>query len=69
MGTTCAILPVDQVRRMITVLFQFPAPYFATAAENIAMGDIDCRQEMGTIEAAARSAGAHGFYRSPAKGL
>ena len=52
-------LSIKELRRMITVLFQWPVPYQATAAENIALGDMSADPAMPEIEAAARSAGAH----------
>lgn len=50
---------LDQLRRMITVLFQFPINYQATAAQSIAMGDLWRKPSAPEIEAAARSADAH----------
>jgi ATP-binding cassette subfamily B protein len=50
---------VGQLRRMITVLFQFPINYQATAADSIALGDLDSQPTRAMIETAARSAGAH----------
>jgi ATP-binding cassette subfamily B protein len=50
---------LQQLRRMITVLFQFPINYQATAAQSIAMGNLDEKPSMPAIENAARSAGAH----------
>jgi ATP-binding cassette, subfamily B, bacterial len=50
---------VNDLRRMITVLFQWPVPYQTTAAENIALGDLSADPAMPEIEAAARCAGAH----------
>ena len=52
-------LAVKELRRMMTVLFQWPVPYQATATENIALGDLSADPAMPEIEAAARSAGAH----------
>lgn len=52
----CAIA---QLRRIITVLFQSPITYHATAAENIALGDITAELSAAEIETAARGAGAH----------
>jgi ATP-binding cassette subfamily B protein len=52
-------LSIKELRRMITVLFQWPVPYQATAAENIALGDLSADAAMAEIEAAARCAGAH----------
>ena len=52
-------LSIKELRRMMTVLFQWPVPYQATAAENITLGDLSADPPMQEIEAAARSAGAH----------
>ncbi len=52
----CAIA---QLRRIITVLFQSPITYHATAAENIALGDLSAELSAAEIETAARGAGAH----------
>lgn len=52
-------IDIEQLRRMITVLFQMPVGYHATAAENIALGDLEASPDTAAIEAAARSAGAH----------
>jgi ATP-binding cassette subfamily B protein len=46
-------------RRQITVLFQEPMRYHATAAENIAHGNLAFGPKQGDIEKAARAAGAH----------
>jgi ATP-binding cassette, subfamily B, bacterial len=50
---------LNELRRMITVLFQFPFNHQATAAQSIALGDLAAQPGMKEIEAAARSAGAH----------
>lgn len=55
---------LDQLRRMTTVLFQFPINYQATAAQSIAMGDLEAKPGAPEIEAAARSAGAHDLIAS-----
>jgi ATP-binding cassette subfamily B protein len=52
-------LSLHELRRMITVLFQWPVPYQDTAAQNIALGDISSQPSLAEIEAAARVAGAH----------
>ena len=52
-------LSINDLRRMITVLFQLPVTYQATAAENIAFGDLSADPAMPEIETAARCAGAH----------
>jgi ATP-binding cassette subfamily B protein len=54
-------LSLDELRRMITVLFQFPVPYHATAAENIAMGAMSDAPTSIDVEVAAHGAGAHDF--------
>jgi ATP-binding cassette subfamily B protein len=51
----------------ITVLFQFPMHYSATAYENIALGDLSTTTGPAEVEAAARGAGANAFIeRLPA---
>jgi ATP-binding cassette, subfamily B, bacterial len=52
-------LPIQDLRSLITVLFQWPVPYHATAAQNIAYGDLLMEPNAAEIEAAARAAGAH----------
>ena len=47
------------LRRIVTVLFQFPMQYHATARENIALSDIAEEVNMDEIELAAKRAGAH----------
>jgi ATP-binding cassette subfamily B protein len=51
-------IPVDELRRMITVLFQWPVTYQASAAQNITFGDISQRHGITDLQTAARSAGA-----------
>lgn len=60
-GNDISSLSIEELWRMITVLFQFPVPYFATAAENITLGDLTAAPDATQVEAAARSAGAHEF--------
>ena len=50
---------VEELRSLITVLFQFPIPYYVTAAQNIALGDLSATPSVAEIEAAARGAGVH----------
>jgi ATP-binding cassette subfamily B protein len=50
---------VHELRRLITMLFQFPHKYHATASENIAYGDVETRASAVEIESAASRAGAH----------
>jgi ATP-binding cassette subfamily B protein len=52
-------LALQDLRHLITVLFQFPVDYHATAAQNIALGDLPAAPSAADIATAARSAGAH----------
>jgi len=52
-------LLIEELRRRITVLFQMPVSYYATAGQNIAMGDLKASPDADEIEAAARGSGAH----------
>jgi ATP-binding cassette subfamily B protein len=58
-GTDIRDFAIADLRRLITVLFQLPVPYYTTAAQNIAMGDLSPGMEQAQIERAARGAGAH----------
>lgn len=49
----------EELRRRITVLFQFPIGYITTARENITLGDLRSTPSAQEVEAAARAAGAH----------
>ena len=49
---------LEELRRLVSVLFQQPAHYSATLAENIALGDVRREPETARIAAAARGAGA-----------
>jgi ATP-binding cassette subfamily B protein len=53
------------LRRRITVLFQQPAPYHETAADNIAFGDLATRPDRAQIEAAAHAAADQLIARVP----
>jgi len=57
-GTDIRRFSVADLRRMLTVLFQHPVPYHATAAENIALGDMRLTPDGEALAQAARSAGA-----------
>lgn len=57
-GMNLRDLAQADLRRRITVLFQQPAPYHETAADNIAFGDLAARPTQAQIEAAARAAAA-----------
>jgi ATP-binding cassette subfamily B protein len=50
---------LDQIRRSISVLFQLPFTYYATASHNIAIGDLALSANHTEIENAARNSGAH----------
>ncbi|NMG05972.1 ABC transporter ATP-binding protein [Brasilonema sp. UFV-L1] len=50
---------VKALRRLITVLFQSPIPYYTTAGENIALGDISAASNYSEIQAAAKASGIH----------
>ncbi len=51
-------MPLDDLRRQITVLLQEPVEYYMTASENIALSDFDAAPDAQSIEAAAVAAGA-----------
>ncbi|WP_414590461.1 ABC transporter ATP-binding protein [Anabaena sp. CCY 9614] len=50
---------VQQLRRLITVLFQSPIPYYTSASENIALGDISAPSNQAEIETSAKASGIH----------
>lgn len=52
---------VQQLRRNISILFQFPMQFHETAADNIALGDTGEEPTSDKIQTAAKQAGAHGF--------
>lgn len=52
--------PVDELRRMITVLFQDPVHYHETAARNIEIGNLQSPSSRELVRRAAKKAGAHG---------
>lgn len=51
-------LRIGDLRRLITILFQEPVRYHTTAAENIALGDLEATPAREVIEKAAEAAGA-----------
>ncbi len=57
-GTDLRDLPLEWLRRQITVLFQEPVHYHTTAARNIAISDLEAQPGMEKIEASARASGA-----------
>jgi len=67
-GTDLRKVSVKELWRNISVLFQFPLPYHATAGQAIALGDLEAMPGQTEIEAAARSAGAHQIITRLPKG-
>jgi len=61
-------ISLDDVRRMITIMFQLPVRYQDTARQNIAMGNLEAAKSTAQIEAAARNADTHELIRSLPKG-
>jgi len=57
-GIDLRTMRVDEVRRLITVLFQQPVHYNVTVAENIGFGNAREDANPATIETAARASGA-----------
>ena len=57
-GIDIRSLRIADLRRMLTVLFQFPVQYHAAARENIAIGDLTSQSRKDAVEDAARLAGA-----------
>jgi ATP-binding cassette subfamily B protein len=56
-GVDLRDLDIDTLREQITVLFQLPVHYSATAGENVRLGRLDAPAD--EVKAAARDAGAH----------
>lgn len=52
---------VAELRRRITVMFQYPVHYRATAAENIAFGDVHVAADEAEVRDAAKKGGADEF--------
>jgi ATP-binding cassette, subfamily B, bacterial len=50
---------VQELRRLITVLFQSPIQYHTTVTQNIVLGDLSATPSQTEIEAAAKGAGIH----------
>lgn len=50
---------IADLRRLLTVLFQFPITYQLTASHNILLGDLSAAAPQSEIEAAAKGAGIH----------
>ncbi|MET7851107.1 ABC transporter ATP-binding protein [Streptomyces avermitilis] len=58
-GVDIRHVPVPQLRRRLGAVFQDYVPYDLTAAENIAIGDVDALTEPRRVQEAARRAGVH----------
>jgi ATP-binding cassette, subfamily B, bacterial len=58
-GISLKKFSVQKLRQLITVLFQFPMPYYVSAAQNIALGDLAALPSPDEIEQAAKGAGIH----------
>jgi ATP-binding cassette subfamily B protein len=57
-GVDLRRMPLADLRRAITVLFQEPVRYNAPAAENIGLGDVESKPPLDAVTSAARAAGA-----------
>jgi len=58
-GISLREFSVQKLRELITVLFQSPIPYYVSAAQNIALGNLDAAPSQAEIEFAAKSSGIH----------
>lgn len=58
-GTDIRKFSVKAYRKLITVLFQSHIPYYTSAAQNIALGDISATSSQTDIEVAAKASGIH----------
>jgi len=58
-GTDLRAMNLSELRHAISPLFQTPVRYFATAGENISLGDLSSAPTKEQIEAAAKAAGVH----------
>jgi ATP-binding cassette subfamily B protein len=67
-GTDIRDFSVADLRRMMSVLFQLPVQYHATAGQNIALGDNTATPSVADIEGAARAAGASDIVSRLPKG-
>jgi ATP-binding cassette subfamily B protein len=63
-GIDLRALSLDDLRRLITIMFQLPIRYQETARQNIGMGDLLSAGSLVKTETAARSAGAHELIAS-----
>jgi len=62
-------IELEEVRRMVTVLFQDPVRYNLTVAENIRLGDLSVEADSGELMKAAEAAGADGLIAGLKQGL
>jgi ATP-binding cassette subfamily B protein len=67
-GINLREIEIAELRRVMTVLFQSPVHYHATAAQNIVLGDLSAISEPVEVETAARAAGAHDIIASLPRG-
>jgi ATP-binding cassette subfamily B protein len=67
-GVDLRALAIEDLRRQMTVLFQTPVQFCATAAENIAFGDVGAGSEEAAIRAAAAAAGVDALVRDLPQG-
>ena len=67
-GIDLRTLALDDLRRMITIMFQLPVHYQDSARQNIGMSNLDVARNFAKTEAAARSAGAHQLIASLPEG-
>jgi len=67
-GVDIRDVPPSELRRRMGVLFQDYMCYDLTAAENIAMGEIEALHDRPRIESAARLAGVHDMVRALPRG-
>lgn len=58
-GTDIRKFSVKAFRKLITVLFQSHIPYYTSAGQNIALGDMDATSSQTDIEVAAKASGIH----------
>jgi len=67
-GVDIRTMDLESLRRQVTVLFQEPFHFHATASENIAMGDLGALGQEGRIRKAAQDAGADAPIERLSKG-
>jgi ATP-binding cassette subfamily B protein len=60
-GVDLRNVDIEDLRRRISMLFQFPVPYYGSARENIAISCLETKPDDSSVERAARAAGAHDF--------